>query len=283
MSLLVSCASSALAHDTWFERLPSAKPSTLRLALGTGDRFPAQEFTLTSAQLRHSGCRQGASATLPLRRERDTARALILRTASAPQAGAGALSCWAESVPFDIELQPDKVSLYLREIQASPVVWAAWQEMQARGVRWKERYTKHARIELPDAKGSSNSEVSTGLPAQPSGMGLEALLQGPSQTPHLGDALVFQLLRDGAPLANLAVELRSALSPLGIWKRSDAEGRVAFQPPLAGRWLLRGTDLRLSDTLPDTWESRFVTLAFDVAPVRAEAGSGASALRTAAP
>jgi hypothetical protein len=34
--------------------------------------------------------------------------------------------------------------------------------------------------------------------------------------------------------------------------------------PLAGHWLLRGTDLRLSDTVPDSWDSRFVTLAFSV-------------------
>lgn len=268
------------AHDTWFERLPSAAP-TLRLALGTGDRFPVQQFTLTSAQLRHSGCHQGTSA-LPLQRERNTARALILRTPSAPQAGAGALSCWAESVPFDLELPPDTVAQYLHEIRAPAEVRRTWQEIQARGVPWRERYTKHARIELHDAKDSTHRELAPG-PARPSGMGLEALLQGPSQMPHLGDALVFQLLRDGAPLADMAVELRSALSPLGLWTRSDAEGRVAFQPPLAGRWLLRGTDLRLSDTLPDTWESRFVTLAFEVAPARVRAGPDRSALRTAAP
>jgi hypothetical protein len=37
------------------------------------------------------------------------------------------------------------------------------------------------------------------------------------------------------------------------------------QAPLPGRWLLRGTELRLSQERPDTWDSRFVTLAFDVA------------------
>jgi hypothetical protein len=30
--------------------------------------------------------------------------------------------------------------------------------------------------------------------------------------------------------------------------------------------VLRGTDLRLSESEPDLWVSRFVTLAFDVAP-----------------
>jgi hypothetical protein len=34
--------------------------------------------------------------------------------------------------------------------------------------------------------------------------------------------------------------------------------------PLAGRWILRGTDLRACAERPGTWDSRFVTLAFGV-------------------
>jgi hypothetical protein len=43
------------------------------------------------------------------------------------------------------------------------------------------------------------------------------------------------------------------------------------QPPLAGRWVLRGTDLAPAAGQPDAWESRFITLAFDVAPALAAA------------
>jgi len=46
--------------------------------------------------------------------------------------------------------------------------------------------------------------------------------------------------------------------------------------PLAGRWVLRGTELRLSETEPDVWESRFVTLAFEIdgdAKLRSQADS----------
>ena len=35
---------------------------------------------------------------------------------------------------------------------------------------------------------------------------------------------------------------------------------------LPGRWVPRGTDLRLGETEPNLWISRFVTLAFEVAP-----------------
>ena len=36
--------------------------------------------------------------------------------------------------------------------------------------------------------------------------------------------------------------------------------------PLAAKWMLRGTDLRLSTSNPDFWDSRFVTLTFEVFP-----------------
>jgi uncharacterized GH25 family protein len=78
--------------------------------------------------------------------------------------------------------------------------------------------------------------------------------------------LQFQVLRDGQPLPDFAVEMRNERSPLGLWRKTDAQGRVSIAAPLPGRWVLRGTDLRLSESEPDLWVSRFVTLAFDVAP-----------------
>lgn len=249
----------AAAHDTWFEPRPSARAGEARLALGTGNRFPRQEFSVGEASLQQRGCvtRDGAATRLALDAVRDTGPALLMRVRRS-QSGS-ALSCWAQQQPFELEIEPDKVAVYFQEIRPNDAVRAAWTEMQSRGVRWKERYTKHARIELP---GRSVSGVSS----QPAGMGLEILLDGTNAAPRAGDTVGFQVLRDGQPLPDLAVELRNDLSPLGFWGRTDAQGRVSFRVPLAGGWLLRGTDLRPSATVPDTWESRFVTLAFRVAP-----------------
>ena len=63
------------------------------------------------------------------------------------------------------------------------------------------------------------------------------------------------------------------------------QGRVRIQAPLAGQWVLRGTDLRLSERVPDTWESRFVTLAFEIEGDRQAVSSdpGLQAGQTAAP
>jgi hypothetical protein len=76
---------------------------------------------------------------------------------------------------------------------------------------------------------------------------------------------VFQVLRDGKPMPNLPVELINERSPIGLWNRTDAEGRITAKLPLPGRWVLRGVDLRLSRADATQWESWFITYAFEVA------------------
>jgi hypothetical protein len=256
LALALCLASGAApAHDTWFALQPAAADGAQRLALGTGDRFPVQEFTLTMAQLSVHGCRAGTEPA-PLQFAADTPSALRLR------AGSGASSCWAQSVPFEIELESDKIAIYLKEINAPQAVRDAWAGMQARGLPWKERYSKHARIELTAPAPLAAAPVDA--------MAMDVLLDGPRRVLRAGDELRLQVLRDGQPLSGLAVELQNDRSTLGLWMRTDREGRVRLKLPLAGHWLLRGTDLRVSDRNPDEWESRFVTLAFQVEPALAK-------------
>lgn len=256
---LLLAAGTVTAHDTWFQP-GAADPQGVRMALGTGNRFPVMETGVDAVYLSNQGCR-GASAAGP-------ATPMTPLTLAAPagrqaaalelRGSAGAVTCWAQLKPFEIELAADKIALYLDEIQASAELRARWAEMAGRGVKWFERYTKHARIEF-DGVGSA-----------PVAMGMDMLLEGEpgSGLVRVGDTLNFRVLRDGQPLAGFAVELRGDASRFGIWRRTDAQGRVALKAPLAGRWILRGVDLRLSETQRDVWESRFATLAFDVLPAR---------------
>ena len=253
-ALLTAAALTARAHDTWFEPLPPTARGHLVFALGTGNRFPVFEFPLGYEYVVGSGCRGEGASAAPLAHVEDRPTALVVRSATPLKAGA-ALTCWAELTPFDVVVPPDKIDVYLAEIQAGPALRATWAAMKARGLPWKERYTKVARIEL------GGTGLRAALP-----LGMDVRLDSPRQPIRAGDALAFQVLRDGAPIAGLPVELVGELSPLGIWRKTDAEGRVRVTLPIAGRWILRGVDLRVSRQSADEWESWFVVLGFDAQP-----------------
>lgn len=240
---LAAGAAAAAAHDTWFQPLGERAGATL-LTLGTGNRFPGHETAVGAASLQHSGCHGADRRRLAMTPLQNLPRALLLRAAAT-----GVATCWAQLQPFEIELAPQTVQIYFDEIDAPAAVREAWAEMQARGVPWRERYTKHARVAL---RGGS---------ARPTGMAMDLLLESAEPAIRPGDTLVFQLLRDGRPLAGLSLELRGERD--ASWHKTDAQGRVRVAAPQPGRWLLRGTELRLAGG--DRWESRFVTLAFEVA------------------
>ncbi|MFN0185734.1 MAG: DUF4198 domain-containing protein [Aquabacterium sp.] len=254
----------AWAHDTWFEAQPgSASSSAWRLRLGTGAQFPVLESSPGDAGFSQLGCRQGQGAALPMRRVGGDARAALLEAKlPPPRPGGGLTTCWAQLLPYELELKPALIEAYFKEIAAPQAVRNVWASWQAQGRPFTERYTKHARIETW-ARSATEGQAQAGTPAP---LGMDIVLDEAGQAPRRGQVLRFQVLRDGVPLADQPIEARSALSPLGLWLQTDAQGRAEIRLPLAGRWLLRGTDLRPSESQPMTWESRFVTLAFDAVP-----------------
>ena len=252
-------ASQAVAHDTWFESKSHSQPSQnqprrLLMALGTGNQFPVLEFPMDIRYLPQQGCQQDGKP-LALQGIAMAATSLLM---TAQAAGAGPVSCWAQSIPFELEMAADKIAIYFDEINPPQATRDLWVAMAARGLTWRERYVKNARIEFAGAATEALAAP------QPSGMGLDVLMLSGLQALHSGDALVFQVLRDGQPLADFAVELRGTSPGPGLWLRTDARGTVHATAPAPGRWLLRGTDLRIAADNPDQWDSRFVTLAFDV-------------------
>ena len=260
----VACAGTAHAHDTWFEALSgnAAPGGTRLLALGTGNQVPVHEFAVAPNALVRQGCVDADGRSRALQPQLQLPTKLLLRTTAA-----GALSCWAQLVPFDIDLPADKLGIYFDEIRPSPEVLAAWASMQARGLPWRERYVKHARIELPGNAAAAGAAVP--VPA-PSPLGMDLLLLADPGQVQAGDTLNFQLLRDGKPLPGLALELRSeagaGVGKDGIWGQTDSAGQVRLTVPKAGAWVLRGTELRVSTEDPARWDSRFITLAFQVQP-----------------
>ena len=261
-------AGSVAAHDSWFQPLPRTDRGEVVLALGTGNQFPVMDVTIPLAQLARTGCQgEGQQRPAPMRWVADRPIAVVLRSAR-PVPATAALTCWAQLRPIDIEIDNATVEIYLQEVNAVPAVRERWQALRARGVRWQESYTKHARIELAAAEAPATAApAAAALPAPIEGLGLDLRLETPGPL-RAGDTLRAQLLRDGQPLAGVPLELRSDLSPVGIWRQTDAEGRISVTVPLAANWLLRGVELRASAAKPDAWDSRFITLAFEVLPRR---------------
>jgi len=253
---LAQLALCAHAHDTWFAVRAAALPGTLVVALGTGNQFPRQEFPVDSEHLQEQGCRQAGQA-IALAAIAKASTALLLQ-AKAPSGAA--VTCWSQLVRFEIELAPDKIGPYLDEINASPRLVESWAAMRTRGLRWRERYVKSARVEI--AAGTDGDTPAPAANRVP--MEMDVLLQSGLQRLHPGEALVVQVLRDGLPLPDFPIELRGAGPGWARWFKTDAQGRVSTGAPEPGKWVWRGTDLRLSTTDIDVWESRFVTLSFEV-------------------
>jgi len=263
--LLVVLAGPARAHDSWFAPLPATARGEAVLALGTGNQFPVQEITIPLFQLRGSGCQGEGQRASPMRWVADRPVALVLRSAR-PVPATTALTCWAQLHPIDIAIDDhNTVDVYLNEVSALPAVRERWAALRARGVRWQETYTKVARVELNALAAAAGAPPA--VPAAIDGLALDLRIESPGPL-RAGDTLGAQLLRDGQPVAGLPLELRSDLSPVGIWRQTDAQGRISLPVPLAARWLLRGVDLRPSERRADAWDSRFISLAFEVLPRR---------------
>ena len=241
----LACAGTVSAHDTWFAPQPGGA-----LALGTGNRFPVTELAVDDKFFAKRGCIAADGTPTTLDKLRFTDKTTLLRPKSA---GGGAMTCFVQLEPFDIDLPPDKIEIYFKEIRPSATVLAAWADLKARGLPFKEHYTKSARI----AVGTEGSP-------QPTGTAMDALRVSPRGALTVGSEAVFQVLREGKPLPDFPVELINERSPLGLWHRTDAEGRIRAKLPLPGRWILRGVDLHLSPGDATRWESWFITYAFEV-------------------
>lgn len=260
----------AAAHDTWLEARP-APPGRIALALTSGTLFPAGETPIAAASLVEQGCIDAAGARVPLLPAPPSpasASALVLQANAAD--GAAVQSCWAQTTHFEIELAERLVPVYLREIAAPERVRARWLADRRQGLPWHERYAKHARISMSIAPAPMPAAH-----AAPMAMDIEL---SSAQVPlRAGAVIEFRVLRDGAPLAGQAVELRGDMSRFGLWRRTDSEGRASVPVPFAGRWVLRATDLRPVPGRPGEWDSRFATHTFTVEGAAADAAANRGA------
>jgi len=220
-------------------------------------RYPLAESA--PAGVEDAGCVDASGRRQPLKPAGGTETALQLRTVAS-----GPLGCWATLGAYEITLPPHLVEVYLREIRPPAQVRSTWTALQERGLPWAESYRKFARIE--SGTDAASEKVLRRLRA-PQGLPLEIVVLGNAPL-RAGELTEFQVLSQGQPVEGLAVELVSERSRLGVWGRSDAQGRLEHRLPFGGAWLLRAT---LLESEGERWRSRFVTLAVDVLPAEASA------------
>lgn len=248
MMALVAGPLTAMAHDTWFERIDVAEGQPLHLALGTGTHFPRYEDPVQPKFVEHLACTDGNGKDYQPDPPRMGRRHTVLPV---PGLAAAAYSCVARLQPFEIELPPALVDVYFDEIRAADALRAVAAQQRAMGRAFQERYLKVARIE-----GVSPSPRSGTQP-------MDVLRVAPDGELKAGTDVVFEVRRDGKPLPDLPVQLLNEALPAGLWARTDTLGRVKLRLPLPGRWLLRGVDLRPPSIEGARWESRFIAYTFE--------------------
>ncbi|MBL8340251.1 MAG: DUF4198 domain-containing protein [Rubrivivax sp.] len=249
-------AAPALAHDTWFERVEAgerAAAQPLQLALGTGTHYPRYEDPVQPKYLAHLACVDGQGTAYKTEPARAGRRHTVVRV---PGLDAAAFSCVARLHSFEIELTPALVDVYFEEIRAGDALRAVLSRQRAQGQPFEERYLKVARIE---------GLVAPARPQSAERQPLDVLRVAPGGVLKAGAEAVFEVQRDGKPLADQPVQLLNDAAPAGLWARTDAAGRITIRLPLPGRWLLRGVDLRPPASEGARWESRFIAYTFEVA------------------
>ena len=95
-------------------------------------------------------------------------------------------------------------------------------------------------------------------------MPLEIVPEKDPTTLRAGDEFPVRVLRNGAPLADFSLGIVREGRTNRAFKKTDVAGRAVFKLPRAGKWLLRGTELRSSNKPAIDWESDFTTLSFEV-------------------
>ncbi|MBK0392379.1 DUF4198 domain-containing protein [Ramlibacter algicola] len=247
------------AHDTWLH-VGADQPGSglLALELGTGSRYPRSEGVVPGSRVVASGCVDDTGEARALTPRRELERTLELRSRVGT---ARAAACWMELLPVDLTLTPELVRQYLDDVRAPQAVRDAWAAQQAAGVGWTEVYRKYVRLESP----VPGAEPAASLAA------LRAARSYPLElVPVGGDSLrtnvpaTFQALSKGQPVPGLAVEFVNVRSPFGIWRETDAQGRIQLALPLAGEWLLRSTAFDLPHAQGEAWHTRFATLTVTV-------------------
>jgi uncharacterized GH25 family protein len=252
---LALAALPASAHDTWLHRAQRQPGSGLLvLELGSGGRYPHSEFAIAGSRVADASCvdEAGKRSALVPRTEHEAWLELRARMGSARAA-----ACSLELLAVEATLTPDLADLYMDDVRAPQAVRDAWAAQKKAGIAWKEVYRKYVRIEA--AVDASQPAATFAELRKPRGQPLELIPAG-NEPLAAGKPADFVALANGKPLANLSVEFVPSRGTIGLWRQSDAQGRLQVTLPSAGEWVLRATAFDIPSSPQEPWRTRFGTL-----------------------
>lgn len=252
------------AHETWLlpESFEPRADSGVTLYMTSGMAFPRFDSGISASRIVEAVLSQNGRRDLLVPKDTRAGALELLATTEV-----GTACAWVALSPRILEIKPDAVAHYLKEIGAGDDVWAAW-EAQGEPKYWKESYSKLARTYLhsgkDEAANPAGTRDTTPCWADQSSSRFEILpLADPSALKE-GDKLMLQLLFDGKPLINQAVGLMKEGDEPNALEMSDANGRLNLSVDEAGRYMVYATHLRPQMGDGFNWESNFVTLTLQV-------------------
>ena len=257
--LLSGFASTTAAHDTWLQpRRMSVPPGTIaQIDLTSGDKFATFDSAIKPDRIGTTRARLNGK-TFDVQPGAPEKKSLELRV---PLSDPGMATIWLSLAPKLIELNRKEVQHYLDEIGAPTLLTQAW--YAGKGSKpWREIYSKHAKTFVHVGRpGRSKTDRSW---SEPVGMPLEIVPEKDPTALRAGDEFPVRVLRNGAPLADFSLGIVREGKTNRALKKTDVDGRAVFKVARAGKWLLRGTELRSSNKPGTDWESDFTTLSFEV-------------------
>jgi uncharacterized GH25 family protein len=255
--VVASCMGSpAAAHDTWLQpRRTAVLPGTIaQLDLTSSDKFAVFDNAIKPDRIEAARARLNGK-TFDIRPGAPEKKSLELRVAL-PDPGVATL--WLSLAPQSIEMNRKQVQHYLDEIDAPPLLTQAW--FAGKGAKpWREIYSKHAKTFVRVGRPKGDRSWS-----EPVGMALEIVPERDPTTLRAGDEFPVSVFKNGTPLIDFSLGIMREGRTNRAFKKTDAAGRAVFKLARAGKWLLRGTELRSSNKPGIDWESDFTTLLFVV-------------------
>jgi hypothetical protein len=243
----------ARAHDTWLqpERFAATPGATLVLELTSADGFVGADTAIKPERLARISGRLGGEA-IALAEPVAGEKALKF-SATFTRPGVAVLGLTLK--PRELELAPDKIETYFREMHADDALRALWAAIPEPR-RWRESYVKHAKTFVRVGEPAADERAW----AEPLGLALEIVPERDPTALRAGDELPVRVLRGGAALAGFVIAFVSAGETREHVTVTDVQGRARAVLDARGAWLVHGTDLRRATADGLEWESDFTTM-----------------------